>query len=286
MSTASTFTKTVEIYDIPRPAMSVAAHLGAKLELFQTDERTLTDELCDMLCMWLAMKGAHSTHAIHSPFSFKLTLSKTTTAVEVKNGADLELVVASPLGSKRCLMQAKVLDPKSGKLRCDSPNGWKKLRKQLVSMRDQVGALAFLLIYVPSSRLNGKRYGYSTYEQNQPIAASGSSPAFYGATLVPVDELLGPSGRWRSTKFKVRQNGAGTFRGGVPLWRCLIELLLCLRGSWGETEASDSGTRLPAFRTLALGASEITVDRWGELQRGAREWLPSDDAADRDDNVA
>ena len=31
---------------------SVAAHVASKLQEFGTDERTLTDELCDMFCIW------------------------------------------------------------------------------------------------------------------------------------------------------------------------------------------------------------------------------------------
>jgi hypothetical protein len=52
MSTAFSFSSTLTIGDIISPGKSVGAHLAAKLDLFSSDERTLTDELCDMLGIW------------------------------------------------------------------------------------------------------------------------------------------------------------------------------------------------------------------------------------------
>jgi hypothetical protein len=193
MSTAFTFSKRIELSDVPPTAQSVGAHLAAKLQSFGSDERTLTDELCDMMCIWLGIQ------AIGSPASgsgaFTITLSKTTTSEEVLTGADLELIVSSPLGTKRCLVQAKVLDSTTGKLRCDSKDGWKKLRSQHVAARAEVGDLAFLLIYVPGSLLNGAKYGHVTYEQGFIQAPGGSTEAYFGATLIGVNDLLGASGR-------------------------------------------------------------------------------------------
>ena len=280
MPTASTFTRWVSLADIPPPVKSVGAHLAAKLQLFQTDERTLTDELCDMLSIWLAMQPSSRPAIAPTPTTFLLTLSKTTTSEEVKNGADLELFVASPLGVKRCLMQAKVLDPSTGKLRCDSVAGWKKLRTQLVAARREVGDLAFLLVYVPGALLNGRHYGYGTYEQQGHFAGTGATPAFYGATLIPVDSLLGPSGRWRNSKTKVPHLSPGQFKGGVALWRVLTELMLCRRSTWSAKPIAKLEDRLLAFRTLALGASEISPETWRGLQEAADKFLPPDDAAD------
>ena len=231
MTTASTFTRQLNLADIPGPVKSVGAHLAAKLQLFSTDERTLTDELCDMLCMWLGMR-AHHKPVTASSRSFTLTLSKTTTSEEVTNGADLELFVSSPLGVKRCLIQAKVLNPTTKNLRCNSVAGWEKLRTQLVAARKQTGSLAFLLVYVPGQMLNGLNYGYGTYEQQKHFTAKGTAQAYFGATLIPVSALLDPSGRWLNTKLKVPQCSAGQFKGGIALWRVLIELLLCRRSSW------------------------------------------------------
>ena len=281
MSTASTFTRRLSLSDIPQPAKAVGAHLAAKLQLFHTDERTLTDELCDMLCIWLAMHSHHRTPASPSSRSFTLTLSKTTASEEAKNGADLELLVSSPLGVKRCLIQAKVLDPSTGKLRCDSVAGWKKLRAQLVAARKQTGDLAFLLVYVPGQLLNGRNYRYGTYEQQGHFVAQGKAPAYFGATLIPVDDLLGPSGRWRNTKLKVPQPSPGQFKGGLPLWRVLIELLLCRRSSW-SSDNEKYQERLLAFRRLSIGASEISKDTWQELQAAAEQFLPPDQEADND----
>src|SRR5690606_19966668 len=123
MATGRPFSGRVTIPDMLAPAQSVGAHLAAKLESFASDERTLTDELCDMLCIWLS-KPRRTTPGWPD---FSLNLQKTTAAVEVMTGADLELTISSPLGYKHCLLQAKVLDPATGKLRCDSTQGWNKL---------------------------------------------------------------------------------------------------------------------------------------------------------------
>jgi hypothetical protein len=279
MTTAS-FTRQVYVSDIPQPAKSVGAHLSAKLQLFRTDERTLTDELCDMLCIWLAMQAHHPTQGAGS--SFKLTLGKTTCAEEVRNGADLELVVSSPLGSKRCLIQAKVLDPLTGKLRCDSKSGWTKLRTQLSSARREVGDLAFLLVYVPASVLNGRAYGYNTYEQTHNILASGQLPAFFGATLIAANDLLDANDRWRDRKLKVVQRQPGRFDYGIAFWRLLMELLFCRRSVWQATTPGTKPHVPPSFfRRLTVSASGIDAEEWNNVQESAGAYLPSDEEADR-----
>jgi hypothetical protein len=279
MSTAFSFTRRLDMSEIPAPVQSVGAHLSAKLEMFQTDERTLTDELCDMLCIWLGMPG-HSPAPSTSSLAFSLFLSKTTTAEEVNNGADLELIVSSPLGRKRCLIQAKVLDPSTGRLRCDSKVGWMKLRKQLVAARKDAGDLAFLLVYVPGSMLDGSKYGFSTYEQAFAALAPGKPSSYFGATLIAVDDLLGAGGRWRSKKFKVRQTQPGLLKAGVPFWRLLLELLLCRRSTWSTDHAQIRESSARAFRSLAIGAGEIDQTSWQQIQGMADQWLRSDEAPD------
>jgi hypothetical protein len=286
MPTSSPFSQRLDLADISSPAKSVGAHLAAKLQLFHTDERTLTDELCDMLCIWLGMQAGRRAKTFATQGSFILTLSKTTASEEFKNGADLELFVSSPLGVKRCLMQAKVLDPVTRKLRCDSVVGWQKLRTQLVAARKEVGDLAFLLVYVPDGILNGKRYGYLTYEQGrrQKSLANGVAPAYFGATLIPVNALLGPSGRWRNTKLKVPQPSKGKFKDGLALWRVLIELLLCRRSSWSADTGSKHEKQMRAFRRLSIDVSGINEDMWRELQAKADQFLPPDEVADSDND--
>ncbi|TFZ03399.1 hypothetical protein [Ramlibacter rhizophilus] len=270
MTTAFSFTQRLSVADIPAPAQSVGAHLAAKLQIFQTDERTLTDELCDMMCIWLGMQTRRSPKSVKD---FTLTLSKTTTAEEVKNGADLELLISSPLGSKRCLIQAKVLDPVSKKLRCDTTAGWKKLRRQLVAARDVAGDLAFLLIYIPGELLNGNGYGFGTYEQHDHFVGLGPAEAFHGATLIAVDDLLGKTGRWRDAKRKVPQIAPGQFKAGVPFWQLFMELLLCRRSSWTR-DAAVLERHAMAFRTLRVEASEPAGDDWTAVQRDSDDWLP------------
>jgi hypothetical protein len=223
MPTQRTYTTRIDVGDIREPASAVGAHVGAKLQCFATDERTLTDELCDMLCIWLGCEAQGKRAEAPSGLgAINLILTKMTPAEEVKNGADLELIVSSPLGVKRCLIQAKVLDPDSGKLRCDSTAGWQKLRKQLVAARDEVGDLAFLLVYVPGGLLNGHSYSFGTYEQGFMAEAGGSTEAYMGATLIPVDALLQPkSNRWRlqieSHPIRLR---------GLCRWHCLLAIVV------------------------------------------------------------
>lgn len=274
MPTTFSFSKRIHISDIRPTAQSVGAHLAAKLECFGTDERTLTDELCDMLCAWLGIEATRRARRPKGFGTFQLTLSKTTTATEVRTGADLELIVSTPLGAKRCLIQAKVLDPSTGKLRCDSTAGWKKLRQQLVLARNEVGDLAFLLVYVPGSMLDRGMYGYSTYEQRLLAPGHSTHAAFYGATLISANDLLGKSGRWRYAKAKVPEITPGQFRNGVPLWRFLTELLLCRRGVWAKASENNVVQRqFPAYRSLEIGASEVSNGAWSELQSGADQWL-------------
>lgn len=284
MSTKFSFTRKLALPDVIAPAKSVGSHLGAKLECFGTDERTLTDELCDMLCIWLGTEHSGRWNASATSASFELTVSKTTTAEEVLNGADLELIVSTPLGSKRCLIQAKVLEPTTGKLRCDSTTGWRKLRSQLVAARKEVGELAFLLVYVPGGFLDGDSYGYGTYEQGVMAPPGGSTEASRGATLIPVNALLGTSGRWRYTADKVRQATPGVFVAGLPLWQVLLELMLCRRGKWAREAVRRSDLPIRVFRTLSVSAGEISPEGWLQLQASADQYLPTDNVRGRERN--
>jgi hypothetical protein len=271
MPTSTPFTRTVTIPDLIPPCKSVGAHLAAKLDLFSTDERTLTDELCDMLCLWLRVQPLLFRPLVGTP-SFSITVEKTTPAKEVRNGADLELVISSPCGYKRCLIQAKVLDPTTNKLRCDTSAGMKKLRRQLFLARKQAGVLAFLLIYVPGRLLNGRGYGYPTYEQ----MFSQSPPktnveAFYGATFISADTLIDSRGRWRNQKNKIPY-----FSCGIPLWRFLAGLLLCRHGQWSPANASAPNTDghiTEAFHRLDVKNGGVSDDEWRLLQSQASLWL-------------
>lgn len=262
MATGRPFSGRVTIPDILAPAKSVGAHLAAKLESFASDERTLTDELCDMLCIWLS--NARRT-TLGWP-DFTLNLRKTTAAVEVMTGADLELTISSPLGYKHCLLQAKVLDPTTGKLRCDSTQGWTKLQQQLSDARAFAGDLAFLLVYVPGDLLDGGNYGYSTYEQGFLPPTKGHLEAYRGATVIPVDDLLTPSNQWIDSVNKVGQPLPGRFHRGIPFWRFLLELMLCQRSNWQPDPPASSADNLPAFRSLSVGVSEVSEGTWREIQ--------------------
>jgi len=286
MSTAFTFSRSIYISDIPAPAKSVGAHLAAKLQCFGTDERTLTDELCDMLCIWLGIENGFPSSPHTGIAAFTITLSKTTSYEEVINGADLELIISSPLGTKRCLIQAKVLEPSSGKLRCNSTAGWEKLRTQLAKARADVKDLAFLLVYVPGAFLNGHHYGYGTYEQGHMPKPKGRKEAFLGATLIAADNLLDNDDHWLDTKEKVPQPFNGTFKSGIPLWRFLMELLLCRRSTWSSEPSTGADRRMPALRTLSIGATDVSVGQWQEFQQSADQWLPNENDVGDDGNKA
>lgn len=273
MATGAPFRGFVTMKDVVPPAQSVGAHLAAKLQCFASDERTLTDELCDMLSIWLTTPMGVDPRWPR----FLIELEKTTASVEAATGADLELVVSSPLGYKRSLLQAKVLDPATGRLRCDSTNGWEKLRVQLSKARASAGDLAFLLVYVPGALLDGSRYGYSTYEQHFLSLAAGRLGACFGATVIPADDLLMPDDRWIDATHKVKQTGSGSFHHGIAFWHFLLELMLCSRSSWQVAAPTDSSEDNPPFRTLFVGASDVSAETWRAIEAQSRSLLrPTD----------
>lgn len=228
MSTAFGFSALVDAAGVTASGRSIGAHIAAKLESFSSDERTLTDELCDMLCIWL------DSCAPSAPV-FTLNIKKTTVKQEQKNGADLRLIVRSAQGVKDCLLQAKVLDPSTGKLRCATPAGYASLKKQLKKARGASGSLAFLLVYVPSQFLDGKSHRFASWEQGFCAACGPQHSSAYGATIIPVDDLLDASGNWIDPVNKVPHAG-GVFTNGVMFSKFLLELLVCLRGSWAPRE--------------------------------------------------
>ncbi|GAA4854552.1 hypothetical protein GCM10023332_02540 [Luteimonas vadosa] len=215
-----------------------------------------------MLCVWLELSGRVG------PSSVLLTMQKTTPREESKNGADLRVNLATEFGLKRCLFQAKVLDPKTGKLRCEGKQGISKLRKQLKAARAECGALAFLLVYVPSQYLDGACGQFSTYEQMSCSAATPGISSTMGATVIPVDALLTPSGKWKKRKEPVGHL-AGAFPNGLPFWKVLIELLVCRRGTWaGDPELSmKAASDAEGFITLTMHAEAI--DRWDIVKEQA-----------------
>lgn len=174
---------------------SLGSHAAAKLEHFATDERTLTDDFCDMFYIWardprpadiLDRFRHHPGYTIPNIATLPVVISKTTQQAEAVVGADLAFTVTSPSGVKRALIQAKVFDPSEQKLRCDTSDGWDKLWSQLVLMQKRNGDLSFLLVYVPAALLDGERHGYSTWEQGFGNVGDGSRSSKFGITLIPV----------------------------------------------------------------------------------------------------
>jgi hypothetical protein len=249
---------------------SISAHLGAKLGEFISDERTLTDELCDMACIWT---GSAPVYPWYPPSPFVLALRKTTTSEEVWMGADLELVIVSPSGWKRALFQAKVVDPGPSVLRGSRTADWKRLRRQLADMRKQEPDTSFLLLYVPSSELDGRGYGYGTWEQGFAVQ-SGAVQSRFGACAIPVDAILTKSNRWKSNS--IRYVNSWLAASPVSLARVVLELMVCQRGAW-RTDDVHGGLRRPEryepFRRLVLGISEVPVDEWEGLSSAMRSYF-------------
>lgn len=261
---------------------SLGAHLAAKLEQFGTDERTLTDELCDMFMIWCQVAeerqrssppppsaGRFASRPLHVDFS------KTTQQEEATVGADLLLRLHTPDGVKRALIQAKVFDPRDDRLRCDSPAGWDKLWSQLVLMRQHNGDLSFLLVYVPGSRLDGQQHGFETWEQAFPPPAKSPTNSRFGVTLVPVDSLLSSTGFWRNVT-PIRHVGSGRFYPpGLSFRRLLLEMLVCRRGRWQspdlfgadgvahDAEQRDTyPVRFVPYRELGISFAENSANQW------------------------
>lgn len=265
---------------------SLGAHLSAKLAQFGTDERTLTDELCDMFLIWSEQAMSRPPHVRTPPrvrhipdIEVPIVISKTTQQAEAQIGADLAITITSPEGTKRALLQAKVLDPQDNRLRCDSSEGWQKLWSQLVLMRQVAGKLAFLLLYVPGGKLDSSNYGYGTWEQQRRPPGGSSTECRFGVTIIPVDDLLDNSGRW-SHAIPVRHDGDGTFTPpGLTLLDLFIDLLACNRGVWQPETLVTTEEHFPiqftAYREIGASFAAVPIEAWRQIVSSLREGPPS-----------
>lgn len=259
---------------------SIGSHIAAKLQAFGSDERTLTDELCNMLLIWSqSLRRSYSRRA----GKLHLKLIKTTQIEEAASGADLELIVRMPWGLKKALLQAKVLDPDDNprkiRLRCDSPKGWEKLRQQLKALDKNSPGLGFLTVYVPGGELLTTPSEFSTWEQRIVRSTKGTTSSESGILFFPVQELLGKSMKWRRRK-KLEYRGSGEFfPAGISLTTLLTDLLACRRGQWnaGKTKsASDNNENspYPAKISLDFDFSDNDSGLIEEYLRGLRPDLP------------
>jgi hypothetical protein len=271
---------------------SLGAHVSAKLELFGTDERTLTDDLCDMLYIWARSRQSRSASrrspSLPSPLAslqLPVEVSKTTQQEESAVGCDLAITVTSPHGAKTALFQAKVFDPKDDDLRCASKEGWSKLWSQLVLMQQRESQLSHMLVYVPGSRLGRDTFGYSTWEQGfQPGRPNSSRSARYGVTLIRVDDLLDGSGNWLHSP-PVEHLGGGAFNPpGTSLSQLLVDMISCKRGTWssgpiGQATSVDSDAfpiDYRPYREIGLSFAEASPADWERTTTALREWRDDD----------
>jgi hypothetical protein len=242
---------------------SLGAHVAAKLEVFASDERTLTDDLCDMFFIWagIGSQQLRITDAFEErifsalPNDIVETIFRKTTVFEEANiGADLRLLVITPLGRKEALFQSKAFDPDDG-LRVNGDEGWNRLLHQLLDMKMRC-PLSFLLLYLPSSLLNNGLQGFSSWEQSYARAAGGRRSSKFGTTLISVDDLLDDDYQWRlPNHLEILADGA-TRPFGKSVSRLFLELLSCRVGDW-----EDFDERLK-FRSSALPrpAPRVTVE--------------------------
>jgi hypothetical protein len=277
---------------------SLGTHVAAKLQIFGTDERTLTDELCDMFYIW-ARESMRRIHPRYNSSAFqipvKTIIAKTTQQQESDFGNDFSLRLETPSGVKYALIQAKVWDPQTDKIRCDSESGWRKLASQLILMKSWLAAwkagfsnLAFLLIYVPYSKFRFEDYEFRTWEQGTieslgTIGRGGRDPAF-GITLIPFDALLDSSNAWRNWP-PVRMTSQGLFKPrGISFSQLILEMLLCKRGKWlpqqvfsdsQEGPSADSKHGFPfeyvPYRQLTFGVTEVPQREWDTYVQDVRE---------------
>lgn len=289
MAVTRTFPAKTSLKQLMPIMNSLGAHVAAKLGHFGSDERTLTDDLCDMFYIW-AQRPELGSFLRGIPVEeqnlinrlpdrpLDVIITKTTQQEEAAVGADLGLRVSTPLGVKRALMQAKVYDPKDNKLRCDSPNEWDRLWGQLVLMSSR-SELAFFLIYVPSDKLNKADQGISTWEQGFDDSSRTKTSSKFGATLLPVNKLLDNRNNWRYPK-PVTHLGNGKFRpDGISLGKLLLDMLLCRQGQWlphsmfREEERPHPDTypvNYVPYREISLTVDNLTEDEWQEFIDEAR----------------
>lgn len=207
MAVTRKFPAAIELTRLIEILNSLGAHLSAKLDHFATDERTLTDELCDMFYIW-CQSNTHLRRPGSSGLVLEMEVSKTTQQEEAVVGADLGLHVHTPSGVKRALFQAKVFDPVDDRLRCDSSSGWDKLWSQLVLMQRRSPELAYLLIYVPRTHLDGRGYDFNTWEQGFGRGGGSGASSKFGITLIPVQDLIDAHSDWK-WRPPVRHLGGG-----------------------------------------------------------------------------
>jgi hypothetical protein len=287
MPVVRSFPSAVSVQDLVPILDSLGAHVAAKLDHFATDERTLTDELCDMFYIWAQSPNRRQTRtaADRRPLplpiiTLPVVLSKTTQQEEAVIGCDLALAVTSPDGVKRALIQVKVFDPIDDRLRCDSTEGWDKLWSQLVLMQKRNGELSFLLLYVPGSKLDGAGFGYGTWEQG--LSRSGRpsrTSARLGATFIPVSDLLDSAGNWRHAP-PVAHVGDGVFYpSGISFSRLLLDMLACRRGAWASPDGTRSANtrdhdgypvHYRPYREIGLSFAEAPIDDWRALASALR----------------
>jgi len=285
MGTSRKVTRRVDLQTLVGATNSLGAHIGAKLGSFHSDERTLTDELCDMFAIWAERhprlgKSAPRSSAATTPRTVPLqvTIQKLTPKDESRRGGDFELEIETPRGTKLALFQAKVIDPDTLNLRGDDPASRDRLERQLRAAEKAVGRdLAFVLLYVPWSQLNGQRWGFGTWEQGFAGKSLGSLKSFMGASVVPLTELSGAGETWSFTPFTKHLGVHNSSVKHFSFTQIVLELASCRRGTPSTTNSPQSQRDLEEAQATRLVMSLSAVDRmdWEEVEASIRLVLES-----------
>ena len=272
------------IQDLATALDSVAAHIAAKLECFNSDERTLTDELCDMLSIALwHLSTQNQKYRIPHPYlssipstQFQIDLAKTTAPEEDRIGADFELAVSTPSGFKHALFQAKAIDSVTSDFRNRSRATMRFMAKQLRKMRQAARNTSFLLAYIPASHLDGANQGFTTWEQqlyqnrNQNISIHSSRN---GASTIGVNVLLVGNNQLLSKK-KFTYSSHNLFTpSSQPLTITVLGLIACTFGIYSNPD--QQGSVVIPKQKLSLSFSDVEKKEWDSIITKLRNYLLS-----------
>lgn len=276
MGTTQQVQATVNAPTLAAACNSIGAHLGAKLGAFHSDERTLTDELCDMFAVW-ASRRLYPPSYLDRFGPLNVSIQKLTPAEENRRGGDLEIEIVTPHGHKRALFQAKVIDPDTLSLRGNSSADRTRLLQQMNDAEADVGrSLTFLLLYVPWSELDGRIWQFATWEQGFAGPSSGTLGSFMGTSVVPLTDLSSSDSTWR---FDPPLKHIGNFLSPVAhlsLTQTLLELVACARGDWASpTEDAFSAERdvPPEMTHLRVGFESADERPWDVVEGEIRTLL-------------
>jgi hypothetical protein len=269
MSTTNPVHATIDILSLVSTLNSVGAHIGAKLGAFHSDERTLTDELCDMFAIWSAAPATSSSSSLGT---IDMTIQKLTAYQEKRIGGDFEIIIDTPRGSKRALFQAKVIDPSTLALRNNTPASRRHLRRQLRKAEIEVGKdLTFLLLYIPWVMLNGYQWTYQTWERGFVGNATGTLNSLMGTSIVPLSDLSGTGNRWNYSPSLRHVGNFTSPLNHISFTRVILELAACTRGIPSPNISINHLREIPSIGPQVLIKMEASKNNnWEQIEESIK----------------